>query len=56
MGAAALSGSVGQVFAAGNDEIKIALIGCGGRGTGATERDGIRPKCKIGRYGRCIQG
>lgn len=36
MGAAALSGSVGQVFAAGNDEIKIALIGCGGRGTGAT--------------------
>ena len=36
MGAAALSGSVSQVFAAGNDEIKIALIGCGGRGTGAT--------------------
>lgn len=36
VGAAALSSSVGQVFAAGNDEIKIALIGCGGRGTGAT--------------------
>lgn len=26
---------VGGVFAAGTDEIKIALIGCGGRGTGA---------------------
>ncbi len=26
---------VGSVFAAGSDEIKIALIGCGGRGTGA---------------------
>ncbi|KGE13211.1 Gfo/Idh/MocA family protein [Sphingobacterium deserti] len=26
---------VGSVFAAGTDEIKIALIGCGGRGTGA---------------------
>lgn len=25
----------GSVFAAGTDEIKIALIGCGGRGTGA---------------------
>ncbi len=36
VGAAALAGSsVGQVFAAGTDVIKIALIGCGGRGTGA---------------------
>jgi len=35
-GAAALAASpVGNIFAAGSDEIKIALIGCGGRGTGA---------------------
>ncbi len=27
---------IGNVFAAGSDVIKIALIGCGGRGTGAT--------------------
>ena len=25
----------GNVFAAGKEEIKIALVGCGGRGTGA---------------------
>ncbi len=37
VGAAALtSGVVGKVFAGGSDVIKIALIGCGGRGTGAT--------------------
>ncbi len=36
-GAAALSSMpVSHVFAAGSDVIKIALIGCGGRGTGAT--------------------
>src|SRR5690606_11826099 len=36
-GAAALSSMpVSHVFAAGSDIIKIALIGCGGRGTGAT--------------------
>src|SRR5690606_15965449 len=36
-GAAALSSApLSNVFAAGSDEIKIALIGCGGRGTGAT--------------------
>lgn len=35
-GAAAMSSiSVSSVFAAGSDVIKIALIGCGGRGTGA---------------------
>ncbi|GGH17585.1 Gfo/Idh/MocA family oxidoreductase [Sphingobacterium alkalisoli] len=28
--------SASSVFAAGNDAIKVALIGCGGRGTGAT--------------------
>jgi len=33
--AALASSSVGSVFAAGSDEIKIALIGCGERGTGA---------------------
>ena len=38
--AAVLSGAVAQnlaprVYASGNEEIKIALIGCGGRGTGA---------------------
>lgn len=37
VGAAALSSMpVSHVFAAGSDVIKIALIGCGGRGTGAT--------------------
>lgn len=36
-GAAALSSvPISSVFAAGSDAIKIALIGCGGRGTGAT--------------------
>ncbi|PRD47082.1 Gfo/Idh/MocA family protein [Sphingobacterium haloxyli] len=36
-GAAVLSSTpVSSVFAAGSDVIKIALIGCGGRGTGAT--------------------
>ncbi len=30
------SSSLGRIFVAGSDEIKIALIGCGGRGTGAT--------------------
>ncbi|MBD1421341.1 Gfo/Idh/MocA family protein [Sphingobacterium chuzhouense] len=36
-GAAVLSSMpVSDVFAAGSDVIKIALIGCGGRGTGAT--------------------
>lgn len=36
-GAAALSSApLSSVFAAGSDVIKIALIGCGGRGTGAT--------------------
>lgn len=37
--AAAVAGSlgiVGAAHAAGSDEIKIALIGCGGRGSGAT--------------------
>ncbi len=38
---AAVSGSLGiarSAHAAGDDEIKIALIGCGGRGTGAAEQ------------------
>ncbi len=36
-GAAVLASSpLNSAFAAGTDEIKIALIGCGGRGTGAT--------------------
>src|SRR5690606_5710093 len=36
-GAAVLASSpISSAFAAGTDEIKIALIGCGGRGTGAT--------------------
>lgn len=30
------STSFGRIFTAGSDEIKIALVGCGGRGTGAT--------------------
>jgi len=35
LGAAALVGTSRSVFAAGDDKIRIALIGCGGRGTGA---------------------
>src|SRR5580658_9345414 len=34
-GAAALLASGNYAFAQGSDQIKIALIGCGGRGTGA---------------------
>jgi predicted dehydrogenase len=35
-GAAALASSIGsRAYAAGDDKIKIALVGCGGRGTGA---------------------
>ncbi|MBP6963571.1 MAG: Gfo/Idh/MocA family oxidoreductase [Armatimonadetes bacterium] len=47
LGAASLS-SVSGVFAAGSDEIKVGLIGCGGRGTGAAG-DAIRsaPGIKI---------
>lgn len=32
---AAFLGNIGNVYAGGTDEIKVALIGCGGRGTGA---------------------
>ena len=32
---AALSGNLAGAFAAGNDTIKVGLIGCGGRGSGA---------------------
>lgn len=35
IGSAALLSSVKPVFAAGSDELRIALIGCGGRGNGA---------------------
>jgi len=35
IGAAALLGQVGPVHAASDDKIRIALIGCGGRGNGA---------------------
>ena len=35
LGAAALVGSSRSVFAAGDDKIRIAVIGCGGRGSGA---------------------
>ena len=47
LGVASLS-SVRGVFAAGSDEIKVGLIGCGGRGTGAAG-DAIRsaPGIKI---------
>jgi anaerobic selenocysteine-containing dehydrogenase len=31
----ALTASVGPVFAAGSDKIRVGLIGCGVRGTGA---------------------
>ncbi len=35
LGAAALVGSARSVHAAGDDKIRVALIGCGGRGNGA---------------------
>ena len=34
-GAASLVAGTGGVFAAGSDRIRVGLIGCGGRGTGA---------------------
>ena len=34
-GALALGGSFSTAYAQGTDEIKVALVGCGGRGTGA---------------------
>src|SRR5262245_54366699 len=37
-GAAAALGAVPAVHAGGNDMIKVGLIGCGGRGTGAAEQ------------------
>ena len=37
-GAAAALGSVPNAFAAGSDVIKVGLVGCGGRGTGAAEQ------------------
>ena len=36
-GTAALLGAVPSVHAAGSDVIKVGLIGCGGRGTGAAD-------------------
>ncbi len=36
-GAATGLGFLPSVHAAGNDTIKVGLIGCGGRGTGAIE-------------------
>ena len=35
--AALTSGGVGRVFAAGSDKLRVGLIGCGSRGTGAAE-------------------
>ena len=39
-GAAVATGlvSVPFVYAAGSDAIKVGIVGCGGRGTGATRR------------------
>jgi len=39
IGTAAILGNVGPVFAAGDDKIRIALIGCGGRGNGAASNN-----------------
>lgn len=46
--AAASLASTGKLFAAGNDEIRVAVVGCGGRGSGAT-RDSLEadPGVKI---------
>ena len=54
-GAAALTGLTATAFAAGNDTIKVGLIGCGGRGTGAVRNileaekhiNGDNPKLEI---------
>jgi len=37
-GAAALAGPLGSVHAAGNDLLRVGLVGCGGRGTGAASQ------------------
>jgi predicted dehydrogenase len=54
-GAATLTGLTPTAFAAGNDVIKVGLIGCGGRGTGAVRNildaeqkiNGDNPKLEI---------
>ena len=45
-GAATLTGLTSTAFAAGNDTIKVGLIGCGGRGTGAV-RNILEAEAKI---------
>ena len=37
--AAALAGTAGSFAAPNKDEIKLALVGCGGRGTGAANQN-----------------
>jgi hypothetical protein len=46
--ASALSGaSLPMVHAAGSDEVRVALVGCGGRGTGAAA-DALSTQSKLG--------
>ena len=52
-------GLVRSVHAQGDDVIKIALIGCGGRGTGAADQlpgggESTRTTSEVGGGGRCI--
>src|SRR5262245_61162489 len=62
-GVAASVSSAG-VFAAGNDTIKVGLIGCGGRGTGAVRDileaesriNGAAPKVEITAIGDVFKG
>lgn len=35
--AALTSGGASRIFAAGSDKLRVGLIGCGGRGTGAAK-------------------
>ena len=54
----ALAGSLSiarSAHAAGDDTLKIALIGCGGRGTGAANQAlSTRGQSEAHRHGRCV--
>ena len=56
-GAAATSlGALSNVHAAGSDTIKVGLIGCGGRGTGAAEQSiNSAPNVKLYAMGDLFQ-
>ena len=46
--------SKANFFSGADDTIKVALIGCGGRGTGAAMQACLKTKCKARCNGRCF--